>query len=298
LKLIRAIAITLVFFFPAAAGFTQIDKLVWKSGIDWEKGKLTLEVSLPLDLESAPFPKARAEAERRIEGELTGLLVAALENTALDSGATVGEFLTQETPVNDRHLYLEALTELSTRGLRKESIAAADFRTLTVVYEYSFYGNDGLLTPLVRHARAFPLPASLGFQTTREFSGIVIYARGDYQSFGTDKESPCTPAFFPKIFYLSDSGTIEPVLEKQMVDPNALKRSGMLSYAYQADSAAYAARAGSFPLTIAAFMVYGNNNTDLVISEDSARMLLSNEKNRALLREGKIVVVIDRPNGK
>ena len=50
---------------------------------------------------------------------------------------------------------------------------------------------------------------------------------------------------------------------------------------------------GSHPLRIFARGVFGINPTDPIIGREDALQIISNEGNRALLREGRVAVIID-----
>jgi hypothetical protein len=288
---------TLCFFALCAAGaFAENENLNLKSTVDWQRGVLILEITTRLDLDRARFPEARREAELRVEAGRGELFLKAVSPVALRSDRTIGEFLA-DPGANQliQRRFTAALDGLALSGRKTISVVSEDFNSLRIVYEYGFFGETGLVAPFVVQDRPVPFPASPGYHGTAPFSGLVIYARGKYISFGKNTEAVwvCTPALFPRIYYLSARNTIEPVLDMTMVDPDALKQWGLLEYVRSTDKSDYAARAGLNPLTVTAFALYGTNDTDLVISEEAARMLLASVQNRALLRRGKIVVVID-----
>jgi hypothetical protein len=285
-------AIALIAFLPAAA-LAENQEIQLRTGVDWEHGSLTLEMTLPLELDGSLFPRARGAAERKIEDACGDIFLASFSALTYSSNASVGEYLAETGRPDGRKAYLANLRELAGRGIKTASVVSPDFRALTVIYIYPFYGTDGVVTPLFTQTRPQPLPEFPGYYATRAFTGLVIYARGDLQAFGKNTIVRCRPALMSRIFYLSEQQTIEPVLTAGMVEPAVLKARGMLAYARSAEPAAYSERAGDRPLTVTAYAVYGTNDTDIVISQDAARLLLSSEDNRRLLREGRVVVIID-----
>jgi hypothetical protein len=289
---ICASAFCLLLLFPGF-GFSENHDVRYQVTVDWEKGVLTLQMTVPVALDTAVFPQARGAAEKKIEEARGGFFIHALQEVRLDSSATVGEFLAATGRPDGRGAYLADLEELAGRGMKLHSVVSRDFRELSVTYAYAFYGPAGVITPLVVHDRPHPLPEMPGYYPTRPFTGLVIYARGTYQAFGKNTRVSCKPALHPRIFYLSERKTMEPVLDYEMVDPVVLKSTGMLSYVRSADPAAYVERAGDNPLTVTAYAIYGTEDTDIVIAEDAARRLLSSEANRRLLREGRVAVIID-----
>jgi hypothetical protein len=262
--------------------------------VDWEKGTLTLQMSLSFDLDQTLFPQARGTAEKKLEEALPRHFLDAVSSLVFTSSSRLGEYFSEQGRGDGRKDYLAALNTLAAQGEKILSVVSDDFRRLTVAYRYRFYGPRGIITPLVNHQLAFPLPEFPGYYPAGEYTGVVINARGKNLAFGKKTQVVCVPALKPRIFYLSARNTIEPVLEFNMVEPEILKSRGMLAYIRSAEPAACRERAGDHPLTITAYAVYGTNDTDIIISEDAARMLLSREANRQLLRQGRIVVIIDQ----
>ncbi len=78
-----------------------------------------------------------------------------------------------------------------------------------------------------------------------------------------------------------------------MVSPEALARWGMAGYTDEMEGSVATLRAGLDPLRIAARAVFGKNSADIVIPAEAARQILTVSANIDLLREGKIVVVLD-----
>jgi hypothetical protein len=69
-------------------------------------------------------------------------------------------------------------------------------------------------------------------------------------------------------------------------------------YAYSGEEGslrAFRDRVGELPLLTKARGVFGRNATDLLLSAEVARQLLSRQHNRELLREGKILIILDPP---
>jgi hypothetical protein len=67
----------------------------------------------------------------------------------------------------------------------------------------------------------------------------------------------------------------------------------MVGYSAAVDDPAAALRVGNVPLRLAARGVFGDKDTDIVISMDGARQLLSLPANISLLQTGRILIVYD-----
>ncbi len=84
------------------------------------------------------------------------------------------------------------------------------------------------------------------------------------------------------------------ILERNIVEPDAIRRWGIVGYTDDLATAALEERTGDNPLRIAAMGVFGTARTDLIISREEALRILALPENRALLKEGRVVVVVDR----
>lgn len=256
--------------------------------IDWAKGILKITATTDLDLDNYPFPKARAKAEKVLYDNMPSLFIDALMDVPIDSYYTVREKLKDEL---ERENLLQALSHIASKGKKLGSFVTDDFRYLKTNYVYPFYGDDGLLSLLVMHDEPMPLRNELGFHATRKFSGVVIFAKGRYPVWGDKQngESRIQRAFFPTIY--DDNMNI--VLKKEMCDPRMIRKWGIVAYSPSPSESQFGGRVGSFPLRIIAHGVYGKNNTDIIISREAAGQLLSLAENRALLTQGRILVIVD-----
>jgi hypothetical protein len=256
--------------------------------IDWAKGLLKITATTDLDLDNYPFPKARAKAEKVLYDNMPSLFIDALMDVPIDSYYTVRDKLKDEL---EREDLLQALSHIASKGKKLGSFVTEDFKFLKTNYVYPFYGEDGILSLLVIHDEPMPLRNELGFHATRKFSGVVIFAQGKYPVWGDKKkgESRIQRAFFPKIY--DDRMNI--VLKKEMCDPKMVRKWGVVAYSSSPSEVQFGERIGSFPLRIIAHGVYGKNNTDIIISREAAGQLLSLQENRALLIQGRVLVIVD-----
>ena len=155
-------------------------------------------------------------------------------------------------------------------------------------YAVPFFGDWGIGSPFFP-AQAVPIRRRLGDVTTRAYTGLLIFARGMLPAAGGNRMVAARPALFPRIW----DEQMNLVLEKGMCTPESLSRWGMVGYSAAVDDPSADLRVGNVPLRLAARGVFGDNNTDIVVSTDGARQLLALPENIALLREGRIVIVYD-----
>jgi hypothetical protein len=277
-------ALTLLIFSllsAAAAGQT----LSGGATLNWERGELVLDIRLELGPELRLRPTARSLAEAEIEKQLPALFLDAVTDLPLDSYTTLGERLEEDPELFRR------FQALGSAGKKSLSRFSPDLGHVEVRYTYSFYGEAGLIVPLIRHTRARPLPRVLGFVPARSFTGLVIYAEGAFPAHGKSGEEAIRPALLPDL-YDEDMNLICSAAD---LDPAALARWGMTAYVRGVDrleAGGFDERVGLNPLRTMARGVFGRNSTDIILPREVARQLLSRNENQLLLQQGRILVIL------
>jgi hypothetical protein len=278
--------VALVGLLLPGALFADFEELDRRQNILWEQGALLLEVEKAVSAEERLSPGARFQVESRIEEALPALYIEAVEGILVDSYETVGQRLQASDTL------FRSLSELAVRGGRKESASfSKDMHRVLVQYRFPFYGPEGLIAPFVQHEHPFPIPRILGFTPSRSFTGLLIFARGELPSHGKTLSERANPALLPRLF----DEDMNPVLAPEMCDPKFLVRWGVVAYSFSDDETPFRERIGDLPLRTMARGVFGRNATDLLLPREAARQLLGREVNRRLLREGRILIILDRP---
>jgi hypothetical protein len=250
--------------------------------MDWEAGTLSVEVSFDLDPATDSLPRAKWDAEMEIEARRAAFLMDGVAGVLLDSARTFADAFASDPSLEQsiRGRVLEAP--------REALFLSPDLRRVVARYTVPFFGEKGVAAALA-HGRETPIRRQLGYTASREFTGIVISARGRLPSQGTADQAVLRPALFPRFF----DQDMRLVLDRSMVSPEALVRWGMAGYADEMDASVVALRGGANPLRIAARAVFGKNSADIVIPAEAARQILTVTGNIDLLRDGKIVVVLE-----
>jgi hypothetical protein len=249
--------------------------------IDWQRGRFVIQVVV--ETAPPPAPKTRYDAEQRIADLIPNIFADEVAKVCLDSSRQIGDSYREGGGI------LEKLKELALSGKRESASYAADMKSVRIVYTFPIYGEDGLLSFYLTHTRPFPIRRVLGFVSVKEFTGIVIYAKGEYPLHGKNRNGSVKPSLFPKIF----DEEMNEVFQKQNCDPESLKRWGMAQYTDSLNLERFSQRIGRFPLHIMARGIYGINNTDLIIPTDDAQKILALEENRNLLVQGRVLILVD-----
>jgi hypothetical protein len=252
------------------------------SVVDWTRGKVAVEITHTLDPSLPSLVRAKGNAAADIESRLPNFLSRAVSALTVDSSHTMGDLLGSDPGLFARW------SELGLSAGPTELFLSQDFSSLVARYTLPLFGAQGVSSPLFP-SREAPIRRSLGYVATRKFTGLLIHAKGTLPEAGSSRKAAARPALFPRIW----DEQMNLVLDRGMCSPEALARWGMVGYALDPDEDAAVLRVGNFPLRLAARGVFGDKPTDIVISTDGARKLLTLAENIALLREGRIVIVYD-----
>jgi hypothetical protein len=251
--------------------------------VDWAEGRVVLVLSLPTS--ERLTARARFDAERVMELFAPDALMNAVSTLLVDSWQDVEGYLAESPKL------MADLRRVSMNGRKANSFLSPDLREVNVEYEFPLFGSDGIATLFFEHQRAFPLDRVLGAVPTTRYTGLVIYAAEAVPAIGYDEDRLPRPCLFPRIY----DQEMKLVLEREMCEPESLRRWGMVAYSGDLDYARRLERVGAGPMTVMARGVFGRNSTDLIIPTESARRLLASPSARQALREGRILVIYRDP---
>jgi hypothetical protein len=251
--------------------------------LDWSAGRIVMEVTRALDPSIPSLIRAKSDAETALEQRLPEALWRALGPLVVDSSHMLSDYYAADPALYGR------LNEIALRAQRTDLFLTTDFTSLVARYAIPFFGDQGIGSPF-SPSKAVPIRRRLGDVTTRAYTGLLIFAGGLLPTAGSSRTATARPALFPRIW----DEQMNLVLDREMCTPESLARWGMVGYSQSVDDPRADLRVGNVPLRLAARGVFGDNDTDIVISTDGARQLLALPGNIALLREGRIVVVYDK----
>ncbi len=254
--------------------------------VDWNKGVVMIDIEADITGSSSPGV-ARVAAEERLRREIASVFCNAIFDLNLDSSRTVKE------AAENNSKFLASLLDIGNRTPPFHTYLNTTLDTLTAKYEFNFYPD--IINVFVRHTQPYDPVEILEYVPVVEYTGIVIYAKGEYPIQGEDpaRKNPerFNPSLLPKLY---DTEMVT-VAEARMMDPVYLARWGVFGYADTTDYLLYKERIGAAPLLTIARAVFGDNRTDLLIPKDAARKILATQANRNLIRQGRILVICDFP---
>lgn len=265
----------------AAPALSALDyRIDVSSSVSWERGELTVRTVFDLASAGLKMPTGRSQAEVFAEMEFPRLARPTIYRIPVDSSTTV------ESMVESGAIAPAELGAIAAAAARSPAVLSGDQRSLTSSYRIDL---RALAASLVKHRRAAAPPRTLEPRATRAYTGIIIYANEELPVHGTRSRSFAAPCFFPKIW----DAEMNLLYERNMADPEVARRSGIVHYGSALDEARYADRIGRSPLRILARGLFGMLPTDPIIDRDDAMKIISSDENRALLNEGRVVIVLN-----
>ncbi len=265
--------------------FAQFNNSVLSSTsrVDWTEKKFTSKISLDIKSANLELPAGRNSVESLIKIKTPSLLKSPVLSLYVDSASYVGDAITSET------ITLEQITEIIESAKQTTAIFSQDGKTAN---ETNIIDMNKLGKLLVRHKYPYSPEEPIDIIPSREYSGIIIDARGLLPVHGEFVQSETFPAFFPTIW----DEDMNIVYEKNIADKNVVQENGLVQYGWKDDFKNYDERVGKDPLYIKAIRVYGRNRTDPLIRKRDALKILTVEANRKLLKDGKVVILLDKDN--
>lgn len=255
--------------------------LTGRSRVDWTQQKFISDISLDTQKAGFKLPSNRNAAARRLSTKLPVLVKDPFLSLLIDSDKTIDDL------IRDGTVTLEQVTDIIENGRRSADVFDLDGITLKTTNTINM---AEVPTLLARQRYPIAPREPIDIIASREYSGIIIDARGALPVHGeyvTDNASPC---FFPKIW----NTDMDTIYERAMVSLPTIQSQGIVKYDWSDDRSRYEDRIGSDPLFITAEKVYGRNRTDPVIRNDDALRILTVPANRELLMQGKVVILLDR----
>jgi len=251
--------------------------------IDWGGGNIILDITAELPDTGQALPAGRYLTEQEILKNLPVVTREQLMPLSIDSWHTISSYMKEVNPEIFR-----PLEELYQQLERRYSKATPDLKEITMRFQLRLYPD--VVNLFIKHTTPQTIPRLLEYEPTKEFSGIVIYAKELLPLHGTPEEAGLQPCLFPRIY----DEEMNLVFESEMVAPRTLQRWGMVAYTKESNDNSFQnriGRQGLEPLRIMARGVFGRNHTDLIIPNSAARKILALEENRQLLREGRVLII-------
>ena len=266
--------------FPLNAQFrSSTPKVSSECSVNWITKTFSSVLSLTNE-NGIITPADRKGSEVHITDKMAYLVKDPLLSLYVDSANTLGDIILQNTITNEK------LTTIINGSKLKPGVYTSSMQSVTMNASFNL---DKVGSLMIMHNNPYSPTQPIEMVSSRSYTGIIIDARGKLSVQGEFVSSVGNPCFFPKIW----DDTMELIYERNMMNSQAAKEMGIVTYASSDDESLYRDRIGNDPLHISARKIFGTNRTDPVISRNDALKILSVPENLKLLQEGKVVILLD-----
>lgn len=252
-----------------------------ESRIDWSRQVFISDVNLDTEKAGISMPSGKKSATNTIDTELPVLIKDPLLSLYVNNRQQLGDLVLEDS------VTLEQLTQIIDSGDKTPGVFSNGTLTLKTTHTVNLLDIASLM---VRHRIPYRNAKPIEQTPSRKYTGIIIDARGYLPVHGEFVEDGVYPCFFPEIW----DERMNLIYERNMGDPEKERAQGMIHYDWDDDETKYQDRVGLDPIHIRARKVYGELRTDPVISRTDALKILTVPENLELLRDGKIVILLDR----
>ncbi len=252
-----------------------------ESSVNWVTKSFNSVLTLDISAQATQtMPGLRNAANHRIETVLPSLIKDPLLSLKVDSANTLADVLLQN------EVTLEQITDIISDGKQRTGIFNHEMTAFSIDHQFSL---DDISSLLVKHNNPYTATIPIETVSSRVYTGILIDCRGTKPVQGEFVSDRAVPCFFPKIW----DDTMELLYERNMMYGSIEKDLGLVQYGSSDDISLYFDRIGKDPLRISARKVFGTYRTDPVISHRDALRILSVPENLELLKQGKVVILLD-----
>lgn len=272
-----------VFFIFSSLSIHSEKFLNSTSSMDWTNYSFNSSVTLNLEKAGINMPSGKMSAINKINMDLPDLIKDPLLTLTVDSNTQLGDLV-----LNDS-ITLEQISAVTNQSKKTPAIFVSSRNMLKTSH---FLDTLKLSSILIKHNYPYKNARPVENIPSRKYTGIIIDARGKLNVHGEFTQDEVFPCFFPVIW----DEKMNCIYERNMGDPEIEGKKGMVHYDWSSDISKYADRIGNDPLHISARKVYGRFRTDPVISRKDALKILSVPENLELLRQGKVVILLDKEN--
>lgn len=251
------------------------------SRIDWTQDAFSSAITLDVEKAGITLPSGKQAAVNRIQTELPALVKDPLLSLYVNSWQQLGDLVLSDD------IALEQLTDIIYQGKQTPGVFANGGSELRTNHAIKLTDISDLM---IRHRYPYKNAKPIEDVASRAYSGIIIDARGTLSVQGEFLKDRVYPCFFPQVW----DEQMNLIYERNMGDPDLERAQQMVLYHWSDNEALYQDRVGMDPLHISARKVYGRFRTDPVISRKDALKILAVPENLELLRQGKVVILLDK----
>jgi hypothetical protein len=269
------------FIFALFALITSSIFSIGKENIDWSTGEIfsSVIVEAKNDHNFAHNRLKQIEIGReKAKVNFYGIL----KKINLDESKSVLDFIEE---IEDRRNDLFSLIDKA----KIHKFEYPSLNSIKITYSINLYGESSLMNMIIPDEETFTekLESVSGYNLGSQYTGILIDARGDLNSFDGVKTR-----IKPSVFVTVKDNKGKIIFNRYNIFPEILKTKGMVRYSYDINED-QVEKVGKKPFKIVAFGAGDRKGSIIVITELDAERILGSDKTKNFIQNGNIVIVIN-----
>ena len=277
----------LLIFFLIPFSLYSEESYDYSSKIDWKTGELMISVDVNYTPDSEKL-RMRDNSEKLFDEMFFDIFINSLGKTG-DEKVYFNSFFSMEDMIQRSPGILKDIGLIKNRAVKVYNVYHQDMSGVKMLYKFNIYRD---VVPYFIDHKIPSLPAEkMLWVPADEYTGVVIFAKGEFPVHGESKKGKLNPAVFPSVYTVE----MEKILSPEMVSPEYLSKWGTAGYTDSETDESVKERVGDKPLYSMAREIFGRNRTDIVLPSETADYLLYKKRNADLIKEGRFIIICDLP---
>lgn len=271
----------------SAALFAQQTGMSSYSAVNWSNGEMVINVETTFAPGSESL-RMRDNSEEFFRKNFFNIFMDSVKKDKqgqlyYNSSYTIDEMI-RKTPD-----MLSGINDINNNIIKVFSVYNQDMAGVRMQYKLGLYSDLG--SYFIKHKVPVKPEKTYIWTPSAKYSGVVIYAKGEYPLHGENGKGTLPPSMFPSVY----DQRMRKIISIEMVSPEYLEKWGCASYFSDPSDPGIKERGGDKPLYTIAVSLFGRNRTDIVIPSSDADKLLYRGRNEDLISQGRFVIIYDRP---
>lgn len=258
------------------------------SVVNWEKEEIVINVEtiFPPGRESI---RIRNNSEEIFRNNFSSIFLESIKEDAYGPLYFSSNYTVEEM-VNKTPDFVSNLNAVSESIIKVYSVYSPQMTGMKMQYTINIYQNIAFY--FINHSIPIKPIKTLIWVPSEEYTGIVIYAVGEFPIRGENSENTLKPAFFPAVY----DEKMRKISGQEMTDPKFLQHWGTAGYFSDPEDPRIKERVGDKPFYTMAREIYGRYPVDIIIPSADGDKLFYLGRNEKIIAEGRIAIICTLPS--
>ncbi len=286
--MLRYFRLFIFFIFPLTFIYAQPDELNYYSVVDFSKSEMFINVETVFKPGSETL-RIRDNSEDIFKKNFFKIFMDSIKKDKygplyFNSSSTIEEKIQSNPNI------LSHVDDINNNIIKIFSIYSRDMAGMNMQYKLNIFKDIG--SYFITHKEASGSEKTILWTPAAKYTGVIIYADGNYPVHGENRTSSLYPAIYPAVY----DEKMRKVLAIEMVKPVYLEKWGSAGYFTSPDNPVIKERVGEKPLYTIARKLFGRYTSDIIIPQTDADKIFYKGQNTDLIAEGRFIIISTLPS--